>query len=136
MSADPVSAAQLHAWAALPPCAPAFSPLEGPRSLLLALDDVDLRGDEAAQAAAWLRALPVPSIGVGAGDGALATACDVVVESAEAAAPLINAIERNPIAAAVFVRLLRGTEPLAIEDALVAESLAYSTLQAGPEYAR
>jgi enoyl-CoA hydratase/carnithine racemase len=43
------------------------------------------------------------------------------------------AVERNPEAAAACVRLLRDA-PASIEDGLVAESLAYSALQAGPEF--
>ncbi len=48
--------------------------------------------------------------------------------------PLIARVERTPIAATVLMHLLRATEGIPIESALIAESLAYSTLQAGPEF--
>jgi enoyl-CoA hydratase/carnithine racemase len=44
-------------------------------------------------------------------------------------------VERNPLAAAAGVRLL-ADPPASVEDGLVAESLAYAELQAGPELAR
>lgn len=46
------------------------------------------------------------------------------------------AIARNPIASRVLLDVLAATEGLAVEEALVVESLAYSTLLAGPEFAR
>ena len=42
---------------------------------------------------------------------------------------------RAPQASLVLVQLLRGSLARPLEDGLVAESLAYSTLQAGPEFA-
>ena len=47
---------------------------------------------------------------------------------------LTAAIERNPIAAAVLVRLLRCNERAGVADGLFAESLAYSSLQHGAEF--
>jgi enoyl-CoA hydratase/carnithine racemase len=44
------------------------------------------------------------------------------------------AVAANPVAAAVAGQLLRLTEGLSTSAGLVAESLAYSTLQAGPEH--
>ena len=61
---------------------------------------------------------------------------DVVVASAAEAAALRARIARAPLAAAVLVHLLRATEKLPVMDALFAESLAYATLQGGPEYQR
>jgi enoyl-CoA hydratase/carnithine racemase len=45
-----------------------------------------------------------------------------------------EAAEGNPQASAVLAAVLRITGPLAVEDALVVESLAYSTLQSGTEH--
>lgn len=42
----------------------------------------------------------------------------------------------NPIAATTLALRLRGTEGRTVAEGLVAESAAYSTLQAGPEFAR
>lgn len=93
---------------------------------------------EARRLADWLRQLPCPTICVAGRDAsrALMRASDVVVRSAEDAAPLLAGICRAPLAAAVIAQLLRVTENLPIPDALYAESLAYATLQAGPEYRR
>lgn len=94
------------------------------------------RGPRHARRLHGLRTLPAPVIGLGNPDrhSPLAEACDVVVASMTEAAPLIDRIATTPIAAAVFVQLLRATEGLPLDAALFAESLAYSTLQAGPEY--
>jgi hypothetical protein len=46
-----------------------------------------------------------------------------------------STLERSPRAADACVRLLTGS-PASVEDGLVAESLAYAGLQAGPEFAR
>ncbi|MDI3258677.1 MAG: enoyl-CoA hydratase/isomerase family protein [Sinobacteraceae bacterium] len=48
--------------------------------------------------------------------------------------PLLARIERTPIASTVLMHALRAAEALSLESALVLESLAYSTLQAGPEF--
>lgn len=66
---------------------------------------------------------------------ALVEAFDVAVEDRDALAALAERIERNPIASCALVQLLRGNRTRSIADALVAESFAYSTLQAGPEFA-
>lgn len=94
------------------------------------------RGPRHARRLHALRTLPAPVIGLGDPDhlSPLAEACDVVVPSAAEAEPLIDRIHATPIAAAIFVQLLRATEGLPLDTALFAESLAYSTLQAGPEY--
>lgn len=44
-------------------------------------------------------------------------------------------VRARPLASLVLVQLLRGGGRRSIEEGLVAESLAYSTLQAGPEFA-
>jgi len=48
--------------------------------------------------------------------------------------PCIAAIDANPMAAMVLVEVLRTTERMPPEDALIVESLAYATLQGGPEH--
>jgi enoyl-CoA hydratase len=85
-----------------------------------------------------LRALPVPTLCIAGRDAsrALVRASDVVLRSADEAGALVDSIRRTPLAAAVFVQLLRTTEKLPVADALYAESLAYATLQGGPEYRR
>ncbi|MDQ1515769.1 MAG: hypothetical protein QOE80_1599, partial [Actinomycetota bacterium] len=44
--------------------------------------------------------------------------------------------EQTPLAATALALLLRGSENRSVEEGLVAESAAYSTLQAGPEFTR
>lgn len=61
---------------------------------------------------------------------------DVVVATEAEAAALRARIARAPLAAGVLLGLLRATEKSSVPDALFAESLAYATLQAGPEYRR
>ncbi|NGY06389.1 enoyl-CoA hydratase/isomerase family protein [Solimonas terrae] len=108
----------------------AHSPLGEPL-LLLALGAGD-RADRALND--WLRALPAPVVGIGAGDAPFAVACDAVVDDIDAAASLIANVRRHPLAAMVFVQLLRLIEKLPITEALSAESLAYAALQNGPEF--
>ncbi len=58
----------------------------------------------------------------------------IVVDDAELEAKILcDRISANPMAAAVLMQLLR-LEPVSVLDALVAESLAYSTLLGGPEF--
>jgi len=108
-----------------------YSPLTEP-VLLLDLDTP--AGDDAAPLREWLRALPAVVIGVGRNDAPLAAVCDAVVATTDAAMPLVAGVRRSPLAAMVFVQLLRASENLPLADALVAESLAYATLQNGPEF--
>ena len=87
-----------------------------------------------ADLAAWIGQLPCPVIGVGAGP--LAAACDVVLDDARPLPRLAANIAAAPLAAMVLVQLLRLGEELTEPAALVAESLAYAAVQAGPEFRR
>lgn len=51
-------------------------------------------------------------------------------------ARLANAAKANPLAATIGAQVLRLTASLSLADALIAESLAYSTLLGGSEFAR
>ncbi|WP_043765533.1 enoyl-CoA hydratase/isomerase family protein [Algiphilus aromaticivorans] len=111
------------------------SPLTGTAALLVDLAATSaLDAEEAALAEAWLRAAGCPVIGVGQSSGALSAACDACVADTGVAAPLLEGIRAAPLAAATAMQLLRVTEGLPLEAALHAESLAYATLQSGPEY--
>lgn len=82
-----------------------------------------------------LDGLPRPVIAVqGAGSARARRAADVVVASQAEATALRARIAKNPLATSVLVQLLRSTETVPVMDALFAESLAYATLQSGPEY--
>jgi enoyl-CoA hydratase/carnithine racemase len=62
--------------------------------------------------------------------------CDVTVEQGD---PALRRMEENlgqyPIACSTLALLLRGQSRRSVDDGLVAESAAYSVLQAGPEFA-
>jgi len=108
------------------PARDAFGPGSNRTSLLVDLTDSDI------EHADWIGNLPCPVIGIG--KGALSNACDVLVDSYKDAELLANNISKIPIASMILVQHLRASEKLSIEDALVAESLAYATVQSGPEF--
>jgi enoyl-CoA hydratase/carnithine racemase len=63
--------------------------------------------------------------------------CDVLVDEGSLELERINRIVHDtPIAATALVQLLRGAEHRSMDDGLQLESALYSTLQAGPEFAR
>jgi len=129
----PFTLNEVLAWSGDADARRSFSPLAEQPYLLFEAEG-ELSANEQALVRAWLRELPCPVLGVAGGASALTPACDVVLADADEAGALLDNIRSSPIAAAVLVQLLRATETLAIADALVAESLAYSTLQAGPEF--
>jgi enoyl-CoA hydratase len=79
---------------------------------------------------------PFPLIGWGDATHPLASALDAVVESPISVAALALQIERAPHAAAVAVQLLRSTEGLQSDRALLFESACYGLLQGSAEHAR
>lgn len=91
---------------------------------------VDLGDDPGADIAEALARSPVVAIGHGT---APAPGWDVATDDPD---PATRGIEAAPMAAVVTAQTLRLTESLAPAEGLVAESLAYATLQAGPEFAR
>jgi enoyl-CoA hydratase len=99
---------------------------------------VDLRRHRVAlvDVAATLRTVPCVTVAV-VDDPHHPPACaalfDAVVAD-EGLDPLVNAVERNPIASIALVQLLRAGESLDIPNGLFAESVTYSTLQGGPEF--
>ncbi|HEY2809084.1 MAG TPA: enoyl-CoA hydratase/isomerase family protein [Steroidobacteraceae bacterium] len=113
--------------------------MSGPTHVLVELDANDMpAATDLALLSAWSREQACPVIGIAAGgDGhALAAACDAVVVNDSDAAELVANIEVAPITAMVLVQLLRSSEGLEVARALVFESLAYATLQAGGEFKR
>jgi hypothetical protein len=79
-----------------------------------------------------LRSLPIVCVGVGGHNEAF----DVVVADERELSSLTAEIDANPQAAVTLVQVLRIGDALPPLDALVAESLAYATLQGGAEFAR
>ena len=90
---------------------------------------VDVGDDPADDVGAALAALPVVSVAVGAGGASW----DLALDDPGAA---LAGLRANPQAAVVAAQTLRRTERLGLADGLLVESLAYATLQAGPEHAR
>ena len=114
------------------------SPLVGAPLLI-----VDLAGDahlsEAESIAATLSLLPCPTVGLALASPSpagsrLACEFDILVEHESDLAPVCSSAERCPLAASTLVQLLRQGGKLDLHERLIAESLAYSTLQAGPEF--
>jgi enoyl-CoA hydratase/carnithine racemase len=60
---------------------------------------------------------------------------DLVASSEEEFDLILASVERSPLAAVALVQLLRHSESLDFHEGLIAESLTYSTLQGGPEFA-
>lgn len=95
-----------------------------------------LAAEECTLLAAWLRRQPCPVIAFGAAEHPLLPAFDLVLSSDAEAAPVLANIRHAPLAAMVLVQLLRVTEDLPVAAALTVESLAFATLQGGPEFRR
>lgn len=114
-----------------------FSPCDGWRSLRLAaalLEQVAESPDQD-RIVEWLSTLSCPVIGIGSGvAGRLLEWCDLAVPSEAPTVAILGNIDRAPLAAMVLVQVLRVTQRLSPADGLTLESLAYATLQAGPEH--
>ena len=81
----------------------------------------------------WLGSRPCPVIAYG--EGAETASADVVVADLAAAHALAKRVEAWPIAAMTLVQVLRSTALLPVAQALDVESMAFSTLQGGEEFA-
>lgn len=93
---------------------------------------IDLSTFNVEPAAKILRSLPCPIIGVGGAD--TKQVCDVIISAESKLTSLAENIRRTPYASTLLVQTLRLGDCLPISQALVAESLAYGLLQAGPEF--
>ena len=80
----------------------------------------------------WLQSRPCPVIGIG--DGAAAKACDVVLKAADKLSTIADNIRAAPLASMTLVQHLRAIEGLPLATALTIESLAYASVQQGPEF--
>lgn len=86
-----------------------------------------------------LMGLPCPTLGLGASPQSsqphgLLAALDVVLESHDELPGLLRNIQAHPLAATTLVQLLRHNSRVDIEAGLLAESLAYATLQGSQEF--
>ena len=119
-----------------------LSSLAGPAALVVDIATEAAIADAGRLAVAGERlpaiACPTIALGVaapGSHGATLRRRFDVAVDSEDELAPLLDAVSARPIAATALVQLLRHGEGLTVHEALIAESLVYSTLQAGPEMA-
>lgn len=108
----------------------------GVPAVIVELDD----GDRGADISAALSVLPVIGIALGsdpdpAWDLAAGTAHDDTDLEATALEAIVAGILRTPRAATVTAQTLRVTSVGSVTDGLLLESLAYATLQGGPEFA-
>jgi hypothetical protein len=122
------------------PCAlESYSPLLEHNYLLLNLanDSAPHPVQQIPLLAGRLRQLPCPVIAVGeVAVPELLRGLDVVVATPEDAATLVHNIDAYPLAAMTLVQLLRHNEDVTPEQGLLAESLAYASLQAGGEFSQ
>ncbi len=86
--------------------------------------------------------LSLPCLVVGVGSEALLTQIgsavsivDVVAANPDDVEELVAAVNRFPVASVTLALLLRGRDGRSLDEALIAESAAYSMLQTGPEFA-
>jgi len=118
-----------------------FASIHGDACLVVDFDLLDEPVSEpaASQAIDALERLACPHLAIArtAPEGvakALWARFDVAVECQEDLSPVVAMCRRRPLAALALVQLLRHSEALRVHDGLIAESLVYSTLQAGPEF--
>ena len=127
---EPLDRAALDRLIAAQPPRDAFGPDTDTPALCLAATAITPR------TARWLQALPCPVIAIGAATPAQLRGCDVNLPDLASARPLLANLAGTPIAAMVLVQHLRATQNLPRPDTLTIESLAYATLQQGPEFRR
>jgi len=82
---------------------------------------------------AWLGQQSCPVFGYG--EPGSTDSADVIVPDLNAALVLEQRVQAHPVAAMTLLQVLRSTELLPAAQGLDMESLAYSTLQAGEEFA-
>lgn len=104
-------------------------------------DPPALAGRAGARAGEALRRLACPTIAIvspesGRSVAELALAFDLRIESADALVRLLEPIRLCPQASLALVQLLRHNDALDVHEGLIAESLVYSMLQSGEEFAR
>jgi len=100
----------------------------------LVLDGVSAADDAAL---AWCRAAPTVVIGIVPAGARSPANVDAVVDAGEVGVldRLLTAVAAHPLAARTLVDVVRASAALPVASALVVESLAYSMLLAGPEFA-
>ena len=106
----------------------------------LARECAEPQPEPLARARSALAQLACPSIAIAPGPlvGAAASLVgrfDVLLGSPSELPRLLESVLHTPLASLALVQLLRHGEGLEVHEALIAESLVYSMLQSGPEFA-
>jgi enoyl-CoA hydratase len=139
---NPLSTAELVRELASPYSIERYSTLTGEPILI-----ADLRGCEAGCNAESLNAarralleLPCPSVAIcepqpSAVVRSLESAFDLVLPDDRDLPAIVSTVQTNPIASLSLVQLLRHSADLSTHEGLIAESIVYSMLQTGPEFA-
>lgn len=135
---DAISAHELEKLYRQPASTGEYSPLNGHPMVLLDLLKVEnpATPQQLGALEKILPQLPCPLIAIAeSGDNnPLINAADVRLSSYKEAKTLIRNIQQHPLTAMTLVQLLRHNERSNLNDALLAESLAFATLQAGQEF--
>lgn len=120
----------------------AYSPLTGDPLFAVDLGAETRWPEEIALAVAReaLAELPCPSVGLAHGmlapaAEALVSEFDTVVGTPHELELIADGVYAHPLAAQALAQLLRLSAGCSVHEGLVAESLVYATLQAGPEFA-
>lgn len=126
---------QLRELARTPHARENFSPFDEHHYLIVDLQTPTkkLSASDQQSIRTFLQQLPCPSIAIATAHP-LSDAFDIVVAAPDETKTLSSNIERTPIAAMTLVQVLRCTAMLPAAEGLLVESLAYATLQAGPEF--
>ena len=95
-----------------------------------------VRGSESEQFPAGAMLPPCPLVVIGQGHSQLHAHADAIVDDHRAADALLKAVSARPLAASVIVGLLRILPFVPPAEGLIAESLAYATLQGSGEHRR
>lgn len=139
LSVDVLTLSSLYDLARQPYACDAFSPLSGaPCAVVDARAQPTPSQRERDLVAAWItrQACPVIAIAGPDADEPLLRAFDAIARDEADAQWLLAGVLRAPLAAMTLVQVLRATAAMPAAQALLVESLAYSTLQAGPEFQR
>ena len=108
---------------------------DGHRYLLIDLDKACPTGPELKRLGNWLSGQPRVILGFTAGEpNGLDRFVDVIATNDAEVDRIIRQIDANPLSSMVLVQVLRTTSEMPVRDALAVESLAFSTLQTGPEF--
>lgn len=133
-----ITSVELDRLCQQPSSAGDYSPLTGQPLVLLDLLTTDILASAGQydQLEGILPHISCPVIAITPADShkTITNSVDVVVSSHKEAKTLIKNILQHPLTAMTLVQLLRHNEKSSLEDGLLAESLAYATLQGGKEF--